>query len=390
MSFQSMVRKCINIACHVVASTFSKCVRVNDRVIVFLSFHGKGVSDSPKALFEAIKQDPFFSEYELVWCLKKPKEIEGAKVVKYLSLDYFYTLARAKFWIFNCKMPAYIVKKPNQYYLQTWHGTPLKRLGHDILVDENTTFYRSKMSYEQMCRTYDVDVARYNWMISPNAFCSKVFLSAFKINKERLIETGYPRNDVLSKPNDIKEQKQKLNLPLDKKVILYAPTWRDNDYQASGYTFELKVDFKAWKKMLGDEYVVLFKPHYLISNSFVLDPSLSDFVYLIDAKEDIASLYPISDCLVTDYSSVFFDYAILNRPIYFYMYDLKEYANDLRGFYLDIHTDLPGPVYQREEDLLKGIKEGVVYDLSKFHETFNTWEDGHACDRVIEVLKQAV
>ena len=104
----------------------------------------------------------------------------------------------------------------------------------------------------------------------------------------------------------------------------------------SGYTFDLQVDFYKWKEVLGDEYVVLFKPHYLIVNKYENTEGLAGFLYNINANVDIKELYVISDVLVTDYSSVFFDYAILNRPIYFYMYDLKEYAEELRGFYLDI------------------------------------------------------
>ena len=92
--------------------------------------------------------------------------------------------------------------------MQTWHGTPLKRLGHDIHVDENTTFYRSQVKAKDMYRSYDIDSARYNYMISPNAFCTKIFPSAFNINKERLIETGYPRNDVMSNVTDDEKLKR--------------------------------------------------------------------------------------------------------------------------------------------------------------------------------------
>ena len=164
------------------------------------------------------------------------------------------------------------MKKDSQVYLQTWHGTPLKKLAHDIEVPEGTTFYRSEMSVEEMRSTYDNDVSKYNYMISPSAFTTEVFQSAFAIERERLIETGYPRNDILSNYNsdDIKKIKDKLNLPEGKKIILYAPTWRDNSYNLKGYTFKLEVDFKKWQKILGTDYIVIFKPHYLIVNDFDL------------------------------------------------------------------------------------------------------------------------
>lgn len=374
-----------------------KHIKTDDKTVAFISFHGKGYSDNPRAIFEAMKKDPRFKDYRFIWFIKNHRkkniQIDGAEVKEYFSLPYFYNMAKAKYWIINCKMPGYMHKKDDQLYLQTWHGTPLKRLGHDIHVKEDATFYRSGMSYEQMCQSYDVDVARYNWMISPNKFCTQVFPSAFGVPKDKLIETGYPRNDFLSnfKQEDVDKIKDKYKIPKDKKVILYAPTWRDNSYVTAGYTFKLKADFKKWKEKLGNDYVVVFKPHYLIINEFENDKDLDGFLYSIDAAEEISQLYPISDVLVTDYSSVFFDYAILKRPIYFYMYDLEEYASDLRGFYLDIHKDLPGKIYKQEEDLLDAIKEGNfdIKKLENFNKTFNNKEDGHASQRVLDVLAKS-
>jgi CDP-glycerol glycerophosphotransferase len=375
-----------------------KFVSVDDDLIVFTSFHGRGYTDNPRAIYEQMQKDERFANKKFIWFVKHHKkknlDIQGAKVVEYFSIPYFYYLSKAKVWVFNCKMPTYIAKKDSQLYLQTWHGTPLKRLGHDIDVSADTTFYRSGISYERMCETYDIDVARYNWMISPNQFCTQVFPGAFGINKERLIETGYPRNDFLSKVTSekIDELKEKYGLPKDKKVLLYAPTWRDNSYVSAGYTFELQADFKKWKEVLGDEWIVLFKPHYLIINHFKEDKSLEGFLYSIDANEEISQLYPMADALVTDYSSVFFDYAILNRPIYFYMYDLEEYASDLRGFYFDINKDLTGKIYRKEEDMLLDIeREAFDYSHMKaFNARFNNKEDGNASVRVLDVLHEAL
>ena len=320
---------------------------------------------------------------------EKNIKIENARIIEYFSISYFYYLARSKYWIVNCKLPKYVLKKPNQIYLQTWHGTPLKKLAHDIEVPEGTTFYRSEMTVEQMRSTYDNDVSKYNYMISPSAFTTEVFQSAFKIDRTRLIETGYPRNDILSnyKENDLYEIKSKLKIPKDKKIILYAPTWRDNSYNLKGYTFKLKVDFRKWQEILGDDYVVVFKPHYLIVNDFDLE-SVKDFVYFVDPKEDISDLYLIADILVTDYSSVFFDYAILKRPIYFYMYDLDSYRDELRGFYLDIYHELPGEVIEDEIVLLNKIKinDFDFSKLTRFNQRFNNHEDGNASKRVLDIL----
>ncbi len=373
-----------------------KLIPVDPKLVIFISFHGRGYSDNPKAIFEQMKKDPAFEGYRFIWFIKNHKkknlDIPGAKVVEYFSIPYFFYMSRAKFWIINCKMPTYIWKKSEQVYLQTWHGTPLKRLAHDIDVAEDTTFYRSGASYDQMVSSYDIDVQRYNYMISPNKFCTKVFQTSFGIDRARLIETGYPRNDFLTNHTneDVIRIKKQYAIPLDKKVVLYAPTWRDNSYVAAGYTFELQVDFHQWKKMLPEDTVVVFKPHYLIINHFENDKELEGFLYSIPAGAEISELYIIADQMVTDYSSVFFDYAILKRPIYFYMYDLEQYAADLRGFYLDIHNDLPGKIYRDEAKMLEDIAQ-KNYDYSKL-ETFNAYynnkEDGHAAQRVLDTLKK--
>ena len=300
-------------------------------------------------------------------------------------------MAKSKFWIVNCKLPSYCIKKDEQVYIQTWHGTPLKRLAHDIETKDDITFYRSKMSRDEMTKSYDVDVAKYNYLISPNEYSSEIFESCFKIDKEKIKEYGYPRNDYLVNitNEEIDKLKIKYNIPTDKKVILYAPTWRDNKFNEKGYIYELKVDFNKWKDMLGDEYVVIFKPHYLISNKFK-DIKLDNFLFSFDENVDINELYVMSDLLITDYSSVFFDYAILNRPILFYMYDLEEYRDELRGFYLDINKELPGKITIDEDELLSVIKNENYkeYDekLKEFRNTYNSLEDGKASQRVINNL----
>lgn len=357
-----MIKKCISGVIRFCYKHTCHHISVKENYVLFLSFHGRGYSDNPKYMHLYMKDEPKFKDFKFIWACKNTNtKIDNAKVVRYNGILYFYYLARCKYWVVNCKLPKHIIKKEDQVYLQTWHGTPLKKLAHDIEVKEGTTFYRTKMSKEEMYETYDIDVAKYNYMISPNPFSTKVFQSAFRINRERLIETGYPRNDILVNytKEQMKDIKKRFGLPEDKKVILYAPTWRDNSYVTSGYTFELEANFDKWKEVLGKDYVVLFKPHYLIINKYENRDDLKDFLYLVDAKADINDCYLVSDILVTDYSSVFFDYAILNRPMYFYMYDLETYASDLRGFYFDINEVLPGPIVKDEDTLLENISKNI-------------------------------
>lgn len=362
-----------------------KVVKIDGKLIIFASFSGTAYSDNPRYLFEYLRDNDDFTDYRFVWAFRRKRVVQGAEVVKFNSLTYYYLLSKAKYWVFNAKMAPYYQKKEEQIYLQTWHGTPLKRLGHDLL-DNGKTYYRSQLSYKQMLKGYDEDSCQWDYLISPNSFSSRAFASAFKINQEKMLEVGYPRVDFLVNADSNKciELKRRYGLPLDKKVVLYAPTWRDDSFGIRGYRFELAVDFYKWKNQLGDDTVILFKPHYLISNVYQIPNDLSNFVYLMAASADINDAYLMSDVLITDYSSVFFDYANLNRPIYFYMYDFEQYEQELRGFYLKVPDELPNDVIRTEKELLRRIKEDIFdYDrLQVFNQVFNSWNDGKVSSKV--------
>lgn len=367
--------------------TMNFFITMDDKMVLYLSFDGRSYSDNPKAIYETMLTDAKFDKYQLVWALKEPVIISGCKVIKRQSIAYFYYLSKAKYWVFNNKMPDYYIKRADQVYLQTWHGTPLKRLAHDM-PDLGITYYRSKQTYQEMVSAYDKDSQLWDYLISPNQFSTAVFCSAFKVNREKIIETGYPRNDILTtvSAEKIQDIKEKLHIPSNKQVILYAPTWRDNAFNLQGYTFELNLDFTKWHKILGDDYVIIFKPHYLIAQHFVVPNGLSEFVLTMPATADINELYIISDQLITDYSSVFFDYAILNRPIYFYMFDFETYRDDLRGFYLQVPKALPNDICYTQDQLLTAIRSGQ-FDfkrLAAFNKEFNHLQDGKASRRVID------
>lgn len=368
---------------------------INNNMIIFSSHLGRNYSCSPKAIYEELLKDERYKDYILIWAFKKPENysLKGAIKVRYGSLKYLYYLSKAKYWVFNAKMPHYYHKKSGQLYLQTWHGTPLKRLAADIDVGEDATFYRSEMSKDEMTISYFKDSKRYDYMISANKFSSEAFKSAFQLKEDIIIETGYPRNDILvyAKEDYIDKLKEKYSIPKDKIVVLYAPTWRDNLYDIKGYIFELNVDFDKWYHTLGDDYVVIYKPHYLIYNTNSKNMKEG---FVIDASdcEDINDLYLMSDILITDYSSVYFDYAVLKRPMLFYMYDLESYRDNLRGFYFDIYTHLPGPILEKEEDVLWSIihidevAKDYMDKIKEFYDEFCALNDGNSSKRVIDTV----
>ncbi|QVK12807.1 CDP-glycerol glycerophosphotransferase family protein [Weissella ceti] len=363
-------------------------VRVDSKVVLFCSFHGKGYSCNPRAIFEEMRDNPKYAGYTFVFAMNNPNVIiPGAKVVRMRHMKYFYYSLKAKYWVFNSKMANYMYKRKNQVYFQTWHGTPLKRLAHDI-QNENQTFYRTKMSYADMLKTYDVDSEKWDLLLASSNYMRDRYASAFQYSTSKMLMAPYPRNNILLNYDDnyVAKLKEQFKLPDNKKVILYAPTFRDDNYTDSGYSFQLNVNFEHWYESLGDEYVVLFKPHYLIANTFTISEKLKKFVQFVPANAEINDCYLVSDVLVTDYSSVFFDYALLNRPIYFYMYDFENYKDVLRGFYLDVESELPNKIIQDESELLDAIKDRVFdpNTLQEFNDVYNPLIENKSITDIID------
>lgn len=361
---------------------------VKKGLVYFESFGGKSYSDSPKYIYEYLinHQD----KYKYVWHLNELENIPGKpKNVKTDSLRYYYTLAVAEFIVTNVRLPLFFEKREEVSYLQTWHGTPLKRLGGDMeevhMPGTNTERYKINFYNESQ---------KWDYLIAPNAYSSTILSRAFWFDK-KVLEVGYPRNDILYTKNnsrDIARLKSKLNLSQEKKVILYAPTWRDDEYYSVGnYTFELKLNLEKMQKELGDEYIVVLRMHYLIASEIDIS-KYEGFVFDYSLYNDIGELYLVSDILITDYSSVFFDYANLKRPILFYTYDIDKYRDQLRGFYLDMETELPGPLLETTNEIVDNIKNINVLTkkyatrYEDFYNRFCEWEDGTATKKTIETV----
>nr|WP_263313446.1 CDP-glycerol:glycerophosphate glycerophosphotransferase [Mammaliicoccus sp. Marseille-Q6498] len=348
--------------------------KTNNQTIVFESFGGKNYSDSPKYVYEYMQNN--YPQYNYVWVFKKPKEnnISGnaVKVAKGSS-EYYKAYSEAAFWVSNARLPLYLNKKENQTYIQTWHGTPLKKLANDMKVVRmpNTTTANYK-------KNFNLETSRWDYLVSPNNYSTNIFKSAFWMNEERIWEIGYPRNDVLVKrQNDveyIEQIKQDLNIPSGKKVIMYAPTWRDDEYVKKGsYLFELRINLANLQEKLGEDYVILLRMHYLISNALDLN-GYEEFAIDVSNYNDISELFLISDVLITDYSSVMFDFGILKRPQFFFAYDIEKYDKGLRGFYMDYMKDLPGEIITDEfklADELKDLENHKVKYADKIEAFYN-------------------
>jgi len=364
---------------------------VKQNRIVFESFLGKQYSDNPRAIFEYITDKNL--NFDCYWSFDREHvdkfRKKNLKVVKRLTIKWVYYMATSKYWITNSRLPYWIPKFNRTIYIQTWHGTPLKKLGVDIenvqMPGVDTESYKQQFVHEAQ---------KWDYLISPNAYSTNIFRRAFAF-KKNLIESGYPRNDYLIKNNQaetILKLKEIIGLPKEKKVILYAPTWRDNQYyQVGRYKFDIQLNLNKLRKELGDDYIILLRLHYLVSENLDLS-GFEDFVFDFSNYEDIRELYLISDLLITDYSSVFFDYANLKRPIIFFVYDIEDYRDVIRGFYFNLEELAPGPLVKTNDELITSIKTidkiKFVYQdkFDNFYKTFCYLEDGNASERVVKEI----
>lgn len=371
--------------------------KVDDKTIFFEVYDGRNYTCSPKAIYEKMLTMKEFKNFKFVWAFNDPLKHDVLKdkrlvIVKTNTKDYYKYISSSKYWIVNSIMDECITKKKGQVYVQCWHGTPLKRLRYDIEVNGAVL-----NTIEEIRKRNDRDAIKFDYFISPSKYCTEKFTSAFNLialgKKNIIIEEGYPRNDSLFNKNkkDIDKIKEKLGIPKNKKVICYLPTFRDNQHTSGvGYTYNLAIDFDSLKKRFGKDYVILFKPHYFIANKIDLS-KYKNFVYNVANYDEINDIYLASDLLITDYSSVFFDYANLDRPVMFYMYDFDDYKNNLRDFYISL-DELPGPIAKTQEELEDYIinvdksisKYKKTYE--KFNNKYNYLDDGNASERVIRVI----
>ncbi|WP_233569662.1 CDP-glycerol glycerophosphotransferase family protein [Planomicrobium sp. Y74] len=359
-------------------------------MVIFESFHAKQYSDSPRAIYEYMKEH--HQNYRLLWSIDKSAENMfrefGVPYLRRFTIPWFFHFPRAKYWVNNVRLPAWMPKPKDTIYIQTWHGTPLKKLGVDIeeihMPGTNTSAYK---------RNFVLEAQKWDYLVSPNPYSTEIFRRAFRY-PGKIIESGYPRNDVLSNHSETlaSNLKKKLGIAEDKKVMLYAPTWRDNEFYEKGkYKFEFQFNLDNWKKEFGDEWVLLSRMHYLVAENFDFSAHAGT-VYDASSYPDIRDLYLISDLLITDYSSVFFDFAVLNRPIIFFMYDFELYRDQLRGFYINIEEEAPGPIVETEKELflaINSLKDSNVQSdpkFSGFKGKFSSLEDGQATERVVKAF----
>lgn len=312
--------------------------KVNDHVVLFESFHGKDISDSPLyILYEFLKMEGA-NQYTIYFATNDSKRHQAfvdsiglpVKLVDINTYKYTKILATAKYLVNNSSFPAYFIRKDEQEYLQTWHGTPLKTLGKKM-----------RFGIESM---YNVqhNFLQANHIMFPNEFTRDVMMEDYNLNSlytGKVVMCGYPRNSIFMDASQAVKVQEKLE-NTEYTTLAYMPTWRgqsNHDIQTDSYGKEINAMLKELDDSLKDHQKLYVNFHPIVQKSVKLDNYKHVFPFPpdVDKYEFLNSV----DALITDYSSVFFDFSVTRKPIILFMYDYEEYLCD-RGMYFDI-KELP-------------------------------------------------
>jgi CDP-glycerol glycerophosphotransferase len=351
--------------------------------IVYQSFEGR-YTDSPRAIYEAAVARG--GDHEHIW-LSDPAHTagfpDGVANLPFRSDEGVAALEAADLVVANTHTDIDWRKKDGATYLQTWHGTPLKRIHWDVL-------WAPEGRLDRLQR----DVDQWDLLISPNAASTPRLRGAFHYEGE-VLEVGYPRNDVLvgQQAQEVRRRvRAELGLAEGTTAVLYAPTWRDDDvFGSDGGAVALPLDPAAFAGRFGADHTLLLRLHYMMTGRLG-DLGEHDAVRDVSWHPEVADLYLAADMLVTDYSSVMFDYAVTGKPQLFFTYDLEDYGDRVRGFYFDFAPVAPGPLVRTQDELfgaiadLDAVTAAHAERYAAFRETFCHLEDGAATERVLARL----
>ncbi|MEU9638789.1 CDP-glycerol glycerophosphotransferase family protein [Streptomyces tendae] len=351
--------------------------------ILYDAFKGTQYSDSPRALHEELVRRRVPLDH--LWVVRddQVQVPPTATPVRMWSPEWYEALATSAYVVANNHLPDWFVKREGQIVVQTWHGTPLKKIGHDI----EAIHFADQRYLERV----EKEVQNWDFLVSPNSFSTPILKRAFGFPGE-MVESGYPRNDILRRSDMAdreREIRRRIGLPEGKRVVMYAPTWRDDQFYAPGkYKLDFRIDLEDARARLGADHVLMVRRHPNVVDPV---PGAGDgFVFDVSDYPDMADLSLITDVMITDYSSLMFDYVNTGRPILFFTYDLEHYRDTLRGFYFDFANSAPGPLVYTSEILISAIRhiDRIQSAYSEryqwFQNEFCDLDDGYAAARLAD------
>lgn len=335
-------------------------IRTDEKLVLF-NGHGFRYNDSPRSIYRKMKELGMFDGedgYRAVWALRDPEkyDVEGAEKVELDTFRYFKTALRAKYWVSCVNIERGLhFKKKKTVYLNTWHGASINLVGN--AVSKRKDFHFEHVNYFCINGEYERELV----------------VRDFNLRPESLLATGYPRNDELYESDAATrdEIKKKLGLDCQRRVLLYAPTWRDSTDGGASHKLAPPIDWKKWKERIGRDWVVLLRTHPYTTE--LMNVEFDDFVIDYTEYPEINHLLIAADLLVSDYSSTILDYAILEKPLACFGYDYEQYKAE-RGFYFDLDEVLPGGVVRDEDELLSRIE---TLDVKKESASVRAFKNSH-------------
>lgn len=360
--------------------------------VLFDSYESRAYADNARAVLEELMRRE--TGLRCRWVVEDGQTVlpAGVEAVRYRSRDYYEALARARYLVVPNYLPNDDWYNPprGQVVVQTWHGAPFKR----IALDNPRWDVTYSAGHEAMIRR---NAARWDYLLSPNPPSTPILRRAFGYEGE-MLETGYPRTDVFhaaDRADRAATVRERLRLPAGRRVVLYAPTLRDDHrYGGNRFRLDLRLDLAAARNALGDDHVLLVRRHAKVVDLVTgVDGSFSRDVSL---WPDVNELLLATDVLITDYSSLMFDFAVTGRPMLFFTYDLADYAGRLRGLYF-APDRVPGPHLGTSAEVVEAVGAAdelrAEYDRTyrSFVEDFCVWDDGSAAARFVDqVFAEAV
>ncbi|MFI6476629.1 CDP-glycerol glycerophosphotransferase family protein [Nonomuraea sp. NPDC050663] len=343
---------------------------------LFESDCGKGYTGSPRALYEELRRRGL--PVAVVWSAARNRDTfpKDAGIVRRSSWRYIWTMARAAYWVDSHGFPLDYPKPRGTRYLQTWHGQGIKSIGFDA-PDLRADFAQPRDQWREA-------IARWDALVSPGAEFERIFVTANRYAGP-LLRYGTPRCDALVRGQTPEGVRERLEIPPGKKVLLYAPTYRDAA-KFSGRSVRVDLDLLA--EELADEWVLVLRTHPV--EKYKVPQRVRHFVRPAGSYPEINDLMLISDALLTDYSSVSSDYAVTGKPMLFYIDDWDDYRRNERGVYHDLPSIAPGPCLSTTEELVTALR-----DLPAVHrahaQRYAAWrqlwcadERGNAAARVVD------
>ncbi|MFF7454945.1 CDP-glycerol glycerophosphotransferase family protein [Kitasatospora sp. NPDC008115] len=355
--------------------------------VLYDVFGGRGYADSPRAVHTELARRGTPLEHLWVVDDAQAELPAGVRAVRVWSPEWYRALATSRYLVGNTHFPDFLQRRPGQVVVQTWHGALLKRIAHDV---DNAW-----LADQGYLAALDRETPHWSLLVSPSPFATPVLRRAFRYGGE-ILESGYPRNDVLARPDRRRAAavRHRLGIPEGRRVVLYAPTWREDRPRpdGDGFRLDLRLDLDRARKALGDDHVLLLRPH-----AHVREPLTgTGDGFAVDCADypDVQELLLITDVLVTDYSSIVFDFAITGRPVLFFTYDLAHYRDSLRGFAFDFEAQAPGPLLDDSAALVEALREladtggavpaGYAERYRRFQEVHCALDDGGAARRVVD------